>query len=246
LCGMLIDFDLAVKRGPEGGTANDNKAFLTGTENFMASAIFTARDRITNGQEFPSAHSPIFDLESFFWVLVYVPLYYHIQGGTSKTPDASTFSHLFESFPASESKRSIFLVLQGDSENLYNEDCCLSPWMDLLRPLMVFLSEYHRQSLQAMNWKARSIREAGYIGNSRKTTKGGKGGKGGEVREVRKVENAGEVDTMCPWTEGEENMAVDEFIDILSDYPAKARLCLLGRRLKDWTKKRCATVSNRL
>ncbi|ODN78753.1 hypothetical protein L202_04315 [Cryptococcus amylolentus CBS 6039] len=58
LCGMLIDFDLAVQRRPKGGTANEDEAFPTGTLNFMATAIFTAHERIAWGREIPSAHSP--------------------------------------------------------------------------------------------------------------------------------------------------------------------------------------------
>ncbi|ODN78754.1 hypothetical protein L202_04316 [Cryptococcus amylolentus CBS 6039] len=49
-----------------------------------------------------------------------------------------------------------------------------------------------------MNGKAGEIGKADYIGNNRKTRKGGKGTR-----------------MMCPWAEGEEDMAVDEFINIL-------------------------------
>ncbi|ODN78075.1 hypothetical protein L198_07994 [Cryptococcus wingfieldii CBS 7118] len=197
------------------------KLFSRGPWTLWRQPFFTARERIADGIDIPSAHSPIFDLESFFWALVYVPLHSDTQGGTSNTRDASIFRSLFGSFPASESKRSAFLWSNGASENIYNAQCCLSPLKDLLRRLLDFLRDYHQQSLEAMNGKEGEIRKAGFIGNSRTIRKGGKGGEGTEGREVGKVEmveNAGEVEMMCPWTEGEENMAVDEFIEILGNY----------------------------
>ncbi|ODN78819.1 hypothetical protein, variant 1 [Cryptococcus amylolentus CBS 6039] len=203
LCGMLIDFDLAVLKGRNGGTAKDDKAFLTGTMNFMATAIFRAHDEIADGEEIPSAHSPIFDLESFFWVLIYVPLYCDTQGDTPNTRDVSIFRSLFGSFPASVGNRDSFLARKG-SGYIDDEECCLAPLENLLTELMDLVDDYYKQSLRAMKGKAGQSRKAENIGNSRKTTKGGKGGKGTNM--------------MCPWNECEENMAVEKFIDILSGY----------------------------
>ncbi|ODN92710.1 hypothetical protein L198_05504 [Cryptococcus wingfieldii CBS 7118] len=77
-----------------------------------------------------------------------------------------------------------------------------------------------------MKGMAGKLRKAENIGNSRKTRKGektrkgGKGGKGTKGKEVghEGMGNAGEMKMMCPWTEREENMAVDKFIEILSNY----------------------------
>ncbi|WVQ72979.1 hypothetical protein IAR50_002542 [Cryptococcus sp. DSM 104548] len=120
LCGMLIDFDLAVKREGIDEDNNDGKTLLTGTLDFMATILLNASRWNQADQEHdPVEHSPIFDLESFFWVLIYVPLHFHTRGGLAGTGDAftairdaSAFESLFGSFPNSLPHRDHLLARQ--------------------------------------------------------------------------------------------------------------------------------------
>jgi hypothetical protein len=80
--GMLIDFDLAIgmKR-----TASTGAMHRTGTFDFMAMQVL----RPPLGH----LHTPLHDLESFFYVLLYVCIYYDNNGKRRKpSPTVTMFA----------------------------------------------------------------------------------------------------------------------------------------------------------
>ncbi|WVQ72988.1 hypothetical protein IAR50_002551 [Cryptococcus sp. DSM 104548] len=153
LCGMLIGFDLAIKRERDAENHEDGKALLTGTLSFMATVLLDAYEENQETKDIiPAAHSPIFDLESFFWVLIYVPLYVASQGGTNGTSEAKTFQDLFGSFPNSMSNRPL-LLYGGLTAKILRKGRCLTWFKELLIPIMESITHYRDQSIEAMGNK---------------------------------------------------------------------------------------------
>lgn len=73
--GFLIDFDLAIRTGREG---KNGAMHRTGTFDFMALDVL----RPPAGYQ----HSPLHDLESFFYVLLWITIKYE-EGGKPRNPD---------------------------------------------------------------------------------------------------------------------------------------------------------------
>ena len=116
--------------------------YLQGTRVFTAMYILSTTYRPWK------RHSPIFDMESFFWILVFVPLH---QGSCRKTLSVED-EDLFEllcpekarkgSFGDKHAKMSIICHINA---GLIYEESLLYPMMGLLKPLAELVSRYYAQ-----------------------------------------------------------------------------------------------------
>ncbi|WVQ72945.1 hypothetical protein IAR50_002507 [Cryptococcus sp. DSM 104548] len=138
LCGTITVYR-ALDSGERADRATkDDLAFFTQTLDFIANQTNESEEDI------PDARSTIFELESFFWILIYAPLYYHTQGGTSDTPDGHLYRSLFGSSSTSISERAAFMSQKEVSGDMLEEGRCLAPLKDLLTPVLTFVR--HRQA----------------------------------------------------------------------------------------------------
>lgn len=90
-------------------------------------------------------HSPIFDMESFFWVLVFVPIYQTCNGG-SPTQDDSRNLHRMCPSTMHESDADLKAALVYDILQGGLEDSCLKGYEDLLLPLAGLVNKYYREA----------------------------------------------------------------------------------------------------
>ena len=93
-------------------------------------------------------HSPIFDVESLFWVLISVPLYQAYIEGTLGQYDAELYKNLCPDSASSfrfEVPKKISLLLEISRE-FYGIESCLTPYLPLLVQLQLLVDKYDRKA----------------------------------------------------------------------------------------------------
>ncbi|ODN83918.1 hypothetical protein L198_07615 [Cryptococcus wingfieldii CBS 7118] len=144
LCGMLIAYDLGGEKEEEDVDDGDDLGL------FSESLCFMANQKYEDVHFFPATQSTIGGLESFLWVLIYVLLRHHTQGGTFDTPDGHLYNALFGRLPESDAKRSEFLAQKGVSKDMFGEGRCLAPLKNLLTPALKFFRYQYSWCLDMM------------------------------------------------------------------------------------------------
>ncbi|ODO04550.1 hypothetical protein I350_05154 [Cryptococcus amylolentus CBS 6273] len=144
LCGMLIAYSLKGEKDEEDVDDGDDLGL------FSESLCLMANQKYEDVHFFPATQSTIGGLESFLWVLIYVVLRYHTQGGTSDTPDGHLYKALFGRLPKSDANRSEFLAQKGMSKHVFGDGRCLAPLKDLLTPALKFFQYQYSWCLNMM------------------------------------------------------------------------------------------------
>lgn len=95
-------------------------------------------------------HSPIFDMESFFWTLVFVPLYRNWLRGSLSKKDETAFRDLCpKSFarPFSMDANAKLSLMLDIAKERVRKDSCLASYLPLLQPLAEIVGEYYDKAL---------------------------------------------------------------------------------------------------
>ena len=157
--GMLIDFNLAVKQTREENASPGNPE-LTVCASFRALFLLFMTVSLQGVRTFMAIyilgptrkhkwkrHSPIFDMESFFWILMFVPLY---QGSKKKVlstrKDKDNYRRLCPKGirrDISEDADAKVAILAEQSAGPKQPESVLYPMKDLLHPLASLALRYY-------------------------------------------------------------------------------------------------------
>lgn len=118
-------------------------------------------------------HSPMFDMELFFWVLVFVPLYQGHKNGTFKTKhptryrdNKTIFDDLFQRYGGNchtmrlEKEQFLSTTLGKGMYKMDNVDGCLMPYIELITDLGTQVLKHHDEALRRGVWSPREEEQA--------------------------------------------------------------------------------------